>query len=65
MVRIGGLGDGAKPVRIKLEAVTISGAHGGCADWQKGICANGMLIRDSAEVEIADSTIAGNKGNSS
>lgn len=56
-------GDGAKQVRVKVEELAITGAYGGCADWHKGICADGLLIGGSAEVEIADSTISGNKRN--
>jgi hypothetical protein len=40
VVWIGGEGDERGPVTVKLEAVTISNAHGRCADWRTGICAS-------------------------
>jgi parallel beta-helix repeat protein len=50
----------AQTVSIKVEGVKVTGAEGECADWYKGICAHGLLIRGQTQVAISDSTISGN-----
>ena len=48
-------------VTIRIEGLTIAGAYGECADWHRGICADGLLIRGPAQVKIADSTVSENR----
>ena len=49
-----------RTVSVKVEGLTITEAQGWCTDSDKGICANGLLIRGSAQVTISDSTISEN-----
>ncbi len=50
----------ADQILVKLKGLTITGAHGRCADWDKGVCPHGVLIQDEAQAEIVSSTIFGN-----
>jgi len=48
-------------ITIQIEGLTIAGAHGECADWYKGICANGLLVQGPAQVKVIDSTVSENR----
>jgi parallel beta-helix repeat protein len=50
-----------KEVAVRIEGLTIAGAHGECADWHRGICANGLLVQGPAQVKIIDSTVSENR----
>lgn len=52
----------AQTASVKVERLSITGAKGWCADWDKGVCAYGMLIQGATRVEITDSTISENWG---
>jgi parallel beta-helix repeat protein len=49
-----------KEIKVKIEGLKIRGAYGRCADLEKRICADGMLIQGSARVTITDSSISEN-----
>lgn len=53
----------AQKLSVKVERLTITGAHGECADWYKGICPDGILIQGSAQVKFTDSAVSGNRRN--
>lgn len=46
---------------VRIEGLGIVGACGGCADWPRGICADGLLVQGPAEVKISDSAVSGNR----
>jgi len=50
----------AQTISVKLDGLTITGAHGECADEESGICAAGVLIEGSAQAEITESNITWN-----
>ncbi|MFQ6033837.1 MAG: nitrous oxide reductase family maturation protein NosD, partial [Candidatus Bipolaricaulia bacterium] len=48
-------------VTVRIEGLGIAGARGGCIDWPRGICADGLLVQGPAEVKIIDSAVSGNR----
>jgi len=50
-----------KEITVRIGRLTIAGAHGECADWHRGICANGLLVQGRAGVKVLDSTISENR----
>lgn len=51
---------GSEGTIVRLEGLEISGAEGDCADWCRGICADGLLIQGPAGVTLTGSRIVGN-----
>lgn len=47
-------------ISVKLEGLTVTGAHGECADEELGICSAGVLIQGRAQGEITESNISWN-----
>jgi nitrous oxidase accessory protein NosD len=45
---------------IRLERLTITGAHGECADEEAGICSAGVLIQGAPQVELTEVNITWN-----
>ena len=49
-----------QPISVQIEGLTIRGAEGSCADGDKGIFADGMLIHGVTQAAITGSTISEN-----
>lgn len=50
--------EGARTASVKIEGLKITGANGqDCVDWDRRICAAGVIIQDKVQVEITNSMI--------